>query len=96
MGGVKDIVERLEAFAARHYYVEGCEIARAAAHEIRLLRVRQWMPIETAPKGVILILNDNGATFGWFDPYAGEWRTGDDFHYRCHPTHWMALPEPPK
>ena len=67
----------------------------------------QWMPIESAPKGDIILLMA-GDWFGigfWQDPY---WLSGVSNSIRgtayCNftvafsvePTHWMPLPKPPE
>jgi hypothetical protein len=73
--------------------------------------VTGWQPIETAPKGTEVLLYEpdvpgdcplfllgsyvdfgdavpEGYHSGWFDTMTGR--------YEIHPSHWMALPEPPK
>lgn len=67
----------------------------------------QWLPIESAPKGDIILLLA-GDWFGvgfWQDPY---WLSGVSNSIRgtayCNftvafsvePTHWMPLPKPPE
>ncbi len=53
-----------------------------------------WQPIETAPKGPLLLLYvpDRTRDVGhWFE---GGWWV---IHaLAAEPTHWMPLPEPPK
>lgn len=72
----------------------------------------EWLPIETAPKGVELLLycDTFGVELGSYrsddndregDPKWWYDNSYDDFstgHASCplNPTHWMPLPEPPK
>ena len=69
-----------------------------------------WQPIETAPKGRVILLwaitdrGDDGEVINWkmatgAAPFDGptEW-IWDGYRLRewdVHPTHWMPLPEPP-
>lgn len=66
---------------------------------------RNWQPIETAPKDVLVLMFERQPEFlssvdalvgivfaGWWD---GEgWRNNLDQQEQA-PTHWMPLPEPP-
>ena len=70
----------------------------------------EWQPIETAPKGRVILLwavtdlGDGGEVRNWkmatgHTPFYGpiEW-TWDGYRLRqwdVQPTHWMPLPEPP-
>ena len=53
-----------------------------------------WHPIDTAPKGVLVLVWGNGPVrFGYLDEL-GNWRA----RHRgpiTDPTHWMPIPEPP-
>lgn len=62
-----------------------------------------WQPIETAPKEMSGM--NRGLLGFWFDPdilcgvvaiihWRDHWTFGDKYR-KCHPTHWMLLPEPP-
>lgn len=65
-----------------------------------------WQPIETAPKGVSVLLAVAGTPVPF---YCGRQRYGnlgepqqDEYAWRCDssgrfasPTHWMRLPPPP-
>lgn len=70
----------------------------------------EWQPIETAPELTEVIVWPNPTDFcmtatngffpgvrddfGW---YYAEYETGFGVvYYKCNPTHWMPLPEPPK
>lgn len=82
----------------------------AGAKWARELTRPQWFPIETAPKGKIILLfavtdrSENGDVSNWkmatgSTPFAGsaEW-TWDGYRLRewdVQPTHWMPLPLPP-
>lgn len=55
-----------------------------------------WMPIETAPKGKLVLL-----AFGHHPTTVGRFEYGTWMHYFCEteggdmPTHWQPLPKPP-
>ncbi len=61
-----------------------------------------WQPIETAPKGIRIILylpRIDGVVIGhWHQPgnpeCQGFW-VGDGLLHKKNPTHWMPLPKPP-
>ncbi len=70
-----------------------------------------WQPIETAPKGVELLLYEpdvpddcplfllgSYVDFGDAVPegYHSGWFDTMTGRYEIHPSHWMPLPEPPK
>lgn len=90
-------VFRVEAHGSYHFCAD-CQKSEAS-HIIRaLLDERVWLPIETAPNGVCVLVA--WADRGWH-PQAltmaddGVWFDEDDSNYRT-PTHWMPLPEHPK
>ncbi len=69
--------------------------------------MREWMPIESAPKDnePVLVCGDPRDTASYPTVYiafrtdatkAIYWRMNGDEGYECRPTHWMPLPEPPK
>lgn len=54
-----------------------------------------WLPIESAPKGVYVLLgNPKWASPGCGAKEDGEW-LDFGFAYDPPPTHWMPLPAPP-
>jgi hypothetical protein len=64
--------------------------------------VAEWQPIETAPKdGTRLLLFGTERVFLTDRAFVGRWdaeRAGGSWvgpEWRCIPTHWMPLPEPP-
>ncbi len=77
---------------------------------IKVVSAMTWQPIETAPKGRILLLfavtdrREDGSVSNWkmatgSTPFAGpiEW-TWDGYRLRewdIAPTHWMPLPAAP-
>lgn len=59
----------------------------------------EWQPIETAPKGVyILIYTEYKVTDVAFDDAKNNRRKflNRECNYVGKPTHWMPLPPPPK
>ena len=68
----------------------------------------EWQPIETAPRGVRILLCDDGIVFlGLWDDslwgYLGNpygWRedgySADGSYQSLSPTHWMPLPHVPE
>ena len=65
-------------------------------------KLMQWMPIDTAPKdgSKVLIHQAGSVVIARFVESLGVWRTDDHDDYamffECDPSHWMALPDPPK
>ena len=75
------------------------ELLARAAIEV----IRDWQPIETAPKdSEVLILCKQGIRIAHYEPWrAFQWfisldQTHSGGMFATKPTHWMALPEPPK
>lgn len=63
----------------------------------------EWQPIETAEKGIDLLVWAGAECFVAFKNGYGEWQYAcfEDDSLRtvpiiCEPTHWAPLPEPPK
>lgn len=60
----------------------------------------EWRPIETAPKGKVLIFCEDGKTH--VASYNGSdnnkiWTSDSEyFNVKKYPTHWMPLPQPPQ
>ena len=60
-----------------------------------------WQPIETAPKGVFLLVWEPDETEPktgsiWLAAFDGaQWVEDGTEHVIDRPTHWMPLPEPP-
>jgi hypothetical protein len=73
------------------------DMAEAAAEIKRLRAEREWRPIETAPKGEIVIGGDwmpeqGGPSWHFFE----SWWAGD--HWVGHPSYWVSaslLPQAP-
>lgn len=53
----------------------------------------EWQPIETAPMDDTAILTWYGRSC-WIASFSDGYWFSDDLTL-IHPTHWMALPEPP-
>ena len=70
----------------------------AAAQLAQLRAILEWQPIETAPRGVSVLLcrvwdgQSSLMRVGWFDQ--GIWQ--DWSRNPMNPTHWMPLPKPPE
>lgn len=68
-----------------------------------------WQSIETAPQDGSIFLGFDGSLAADEQVFVARWKTYEgwdhaDGHWSniigdcdmCHPTHWQALPEPPK
>lgn len=54
-----------------------------------------WQPIETAPKGkMLMVWGSGGAMLGYQDEN-GNWRQRHHGPHKAKPSHWMNLPRPP-
>lgn len=62
----------------------------------------EWQPIETVPKGKIVIICASGCPDSAWAVKVGGIRKniyyfkGSSRRCSMKPTHWMAIPEPPK
>jgi hypothetical protein len=58
--------------------------------------VPEWLPIESAPMDIDVLLYADGecVVAGWFEA-RDDWETSD-LRTVLHPTHWMPLPAPPE
>ena len=110
MGTVEDVIAR--ALTKRSHNIgspviwsEHNEMILNISHALREAgKVREWEPIETAPKDetVILIAMRNDYGEGAFSVRSGWWmNTGCRPDWSCcissqKPTHWMPLPPLPE
>lgn len=68
--------------------------------------MREWKPIETAPKdGTFIVMTDGTPAWPWVarwtnddsmgEPFTAGWETAIGGRIKTA-THWMPLPEPPQ
>lgn len=68
----------------------------------RALGQPEWLPIESAPRGVNVIISCNGfVTSAVCNIKNNQWwelnnDPTDSWGIQLYPTHWMPLPQPPK